>query len=142
MTIFDLSEATAKPQSIPPARDVSASREVRFRLLTGMMESTSPMPDLSDLIARPSWQKDAACRGYGTERFILPTGSREVREAKRICSRCPVTEQCLTFALRDPGIKGIWAGTSARERDRMRAVARKAKVDLLASSSEASTAAS
>jgi hypothetical protein len=148
MTICDLSDVTSRPQGLPvkpqgtaPAR-YSASREVRSWLLTGLMESTSAMPELSDLISRPAWQRDAACRGQGTDRFILPKGSGEVREAKRICSHCPVSAECLSFALRDPGIKGIWAGTSARERDRMRAAARKAEVEDLASSTRASAAAS
>jgi WhiB family redox-sensing transcriptional regulator len=149
MTICDLSDVKVKPQNVPPrAQSISqprngpASKEVRSWLLAGMMQATSPMPDVTDLISRPSWHKDAACRGKGTEKFILPKGSGELLEAKRTCDSCPVTEECLKFALNDPGIKGIWAGTSARERDRMRAAARKANADGLASSSETSAAAS
>jgi WhiB family redox-sensing transcriptional regulator len=138
LTNIDTSEATAEPETSARARRVSASEEFRSWLFTGMMASTRAMPDLIDLISRPSWQKDAACRGQGAERFVLPKGSGEAREAKRICSRCPVTEECLRFALREPGIKGIWAGTSARERDRMRAAARRASVDVPPSSSETS----
>jgi len=141
MTIFDLNEDAANPRSIAPAPNVSASRETRSWLLSGMMQSTSPMPDVSDLILRPSWHKDAACRGHGAELFVLPSGSADVSYARRVCSRCPVTEQCLQFALRDPSTKGIWAGTSARQRDRMRVAARKAKADVLASSPDASAAA-
>jgi WhiB family redox-sensing transcriptional regulator len=149
MTICDLSDITVMAKSIPlrakvasPTQYASASREAKSWLLTGLMESTSPMPELSDLIARPAWHQDAACRGQGSDRFILPKGSGEVREAKRICERCPVAAQCLSFALDDPGIKGIWAGTSARERDRMRAAARTARLDILATSPEATAAAS
>ena len=38
--------------------------------------------------------------------------------AKRVCARCPVTEQCLAYAL-DGDEVGIWGGTTNAERNAM-----------------------
>lgn len=48
-----------------------------------------------------------------------------VREAKRMCARCPVRPECLEECLAmpdDPG--GIWGGTTPRERGQLRATGR------------------
>jgi Transcription factor WhiB len=124
MTIIERSSEVASARDVPLSRDGSANRDMTAWMLARMMESTSPLPDMSDLISRPAWQKRAACRGDGTERFFPPAGAADMLEARRICNTCPVTEECLQFALHDPGLKGIWAGTSGRQRIRMRALAR------------------
>ena len=42
-----------------------------------------------------------------------------------ICAACPVRRQCLDFALNNPlGQYGIWGGTTAYERRRMRTTMR------------------
>ena len=128
MTIIERSSKVANARDLSVAREVSATRDMTAWMLARMMESTSPLPDMSDLISRPAWQKQAACRGDGTERFFPPAGAADMLEARRICNSCPVTAECLKFALNDPGLKGIWAGTSGRQRIRMRALARGADV--------------
>ncbi|MEU4657764.1 WhiB family transcriptional regulator [Streptomyces sp. NPDC023723] len=37
-------------------------------------------------------------------------------EAKSVCRRCPVTEQCLAWAVVAGPVEGIWGGTTERER--------------------------
>ena len=78
------------------------------------------------LLAAPSdmaWREHAACRNLSvTEATIFfPTRgqSSEVDAAKKVCATCPVTNDCLQFAL-DHHCLGIWGGTSERERSRLR----------------------
>lgn len=42
------------------------------------------------------------------------------RPAKAVCAECLVREEYLSFALADPHLEGIWGGTTARERGRLR----------------------
>ena len=49
--------------------------------------------------------------------FSLDLGDE--RKAKNICVGCPVKEPCLEFALKHDE-KGVWGGTSDRERNRIR----------------------
>lgn len=43
--------------------------------------------------------------------------------AKKICHDCDIEAACLTIALADPELEGIWGGTTHRERQTMRAMA-------------------
>jgi WhiB family redox-sensing transcriptional regulator len=130
MTIMERSSEAVNPRDVALAREVSAHRDMTAWMLARMMESTAPLPDMSDLISRPAWQKQAACRGDGTERFFPPAGAADMLEARRVCNSCPVIDECLHFALSDPGLKGIWAGTSGRQRIRMRALARNGNISV------------
>ncbi|MEU8591730.1 WhiB family transcriptional regulator [Streptomyces sp. NPDC048664] len=69
------------------------------------------------------WLRYAACVDEDPELFF-PVGSTgpavtEVAEAKRVCHRCPVMEECLTWALRSGQTSGVWGGTDERERTRL-----------------------
>jgi WhiB family redox-sensing transcriptional regulator len=72
------------------------------------------------------WQQDAECRGADANLFFAPTHQetkeeRAVREgqAKSVCARCPVREQCLRFALATREPHGIWGGLNEIERRHM-----------------------
>lgn len=69
---------------------------------------------------RPAWFALAACRGAGVDQFVT-RDSRAATRAREVCAGCPVRVECLDYALDDPSIVGIWGGTSARERSRLRA---------------------
>jgi WhiB family redox-sensing transcriptional regulator len=84
------------------------------------MRSVDPLPDLSSLLQRPRWQRRAACRGKGVDNFFPLDGSSRMRAAV-MCGRCPVAKECMDYALDHPSLKGIWAGTSERGRNRIRA---------------------
>ncbi|MFI6208287.1 WhiB family transcriptional regulator [Streptomyces sp. NPDC051041] len=67
------------------------------------------------------WLRSAACAGEDPELFF-PVGAagpalRDTEAAKRICSRCPVITECLTFALSSGQTSGVWGGTCEEERD-------------------------
>jgi WhiB family redox-sensing transcriptional regulator len=67
------------------------------------------------------WLRSAACVDEDPELFF-PVGTagpalRDVTAAKRICARCPVTDDCLSFALGSGRASGVWGGTCEEERD-------------------------
>jgi WhiB family transcriptional regulator, redox-sensing transcriptional regulator len=73
--------------------------------------------------ARMEWLGNAACAGEDPELFF-PVGTsgpalRDVAEAKRVCARCPVSEECLTWALDNGQTSGVWGGTGEDERRRL-----------------------
>lgn len=42
--------------------------------------------------------------------------ARATAKAKAICSKCPIIEECFTYALETDQRHGIWGGTSPSER--------------------------
>lgn len=72
-----------------------------------------------------AWRLGAACRNENSELFFPEGSGLRVAEqegvAKRICSRCLVRPQCLTWALTAPEADGIWGGTTPSERRLLRA---------------------
>ena len=76
--------------------------------------------------AQPSldtWQHRGACRGPQAAVFFPPPqferkverAERE-RRAKEICAGCPVTGECLDYALTIREPHGIWGGLNEGER--------------------------
>ncbi|MFE2110001.1 WhiB family transcriptional regulator [Kitasatospora sp. NPDC059463] len=72
-----------------------------------------------------NWRQSARCRGTDPELFF-PIGSStsfatlvQSDEAKAVCGRCPVSRQCLEWALDQP-VEGVWGGTTEAERRAMR----------------------
>jgi WhiB family redox-sensing transcriptional regulator len=43
-----------------------------------------------------------------------------VMAAKSVCGNCELTTACLTYALANPELDGIWGATTPRERRNMR----------------------
>ncbi|MFC9836448.1 WhiB family transcriptional regulator [Rhodococcus sp. NPDC127530] len=69
-----------------------------------------------------SWRLRALCRSMDPYLFFAPEDEpkgprvRREREAKRICSQCPVVDQCRTYALSARERYGVWGGTSEDDR--------------------------
>lgn len=77
-------------------------------------------------IARPEpWMVDAACVGTDPEAFF-PEKGQVSKEAKKVCLGCPVTLDCLAYALRNGERFGLWGGLSERERRRLKYTGRNA----------------
>jgi WhiB family redox-sensing transcriptional regulator len=79
------------------------------------------------------WRHNAVCRDEDPELFF-PIGNTgpallQIEEAKAVCRRCPVTEQCLQWALESVTADGVWGGLSEDERRAMkrRAARRRAR---------------
>jgi WhiB family redox-sensing transcriptional regulator len=71
-----------------------------------------------------NWRHNAVCREEDPELFfpIGNTGSAllQIEEAKAVCRRCPVMDQCLQWALESGEETGVWGGLSEDERRAMR----------------------
>ena len=63
------------------------------------------------------WMAEAVCASADPEEWF-PVKGASAHRAKRICSTCPVIDECLQFAL-DNNETGIWGGTSHSERLRV-----------------------
>ncbi|MDN5717951.1 MAG: WhiB family transcriptional regulator [Janibacter sp.] len=66
----------------------------------------------------------AACEGEDLDIFF-PVGSAgpalwQAQRATSICAGCPVTEECLSYALRTGQDHGIWGGLTSEERRGLR----------------------
>jgi WhiB family redox-sensing transcriptional regulator len=70
------------------------------------------------------WRHRAICREADPELFF-PIGTTgpallQIQEAKAVCHRCPVTEQCLRWALESGQEHGVCGGRSEDERRAMK----------------------
>ena len=94
------------------------------------------LPSLTALQAlraeHSGWMTLAECRGMDPELFFPLVGRgnndpEEIRLAKQVCGQCPVSKPCLDYALAMNEMwRGIWGGTTPRERRRIRAQLRRA----------------
>ncbi|MCU1616680.1 MAG: Transcription factor WhiB [Frankiales bacterium] len=72
-----------------------------------------------------AWRRKALCAQTDPEAFFPEKGG-STRDAKRVCTGCPVRAECLRFALVNDERFGIWGGLSERERRRVRLERREA----------------
>lgn len=80
-----------------------------------MTDEFTPLP--LDHAQPEAWMTDASCAEVDGDLFF-PNKGETSDEAKRICASCPVARQCLERGINEPF--GVWAGTTARQRRRMR----------------------
>ncbi|OIN79980.1 WhiB family transcriptional regulator [Mycobacterium malmoense] len=67
-----------------------------------------------------AWTTQARCNGHNPDTWFPHTGQSDLeRTAKTICSRCPVTTECLNHALDFDEHYGIWGGLTQTERRRL-----------------------
>ena len=64
------------------------------------------------------WMPEGKCRDMDPSIFF-PSDGLGVQEAQRICADCPVSEDCLEYALANRIDHGVWGGRSERERRRL-----------------------
>jgi hypothetical protein len=65
-----------------------------------------------------SWVVHGACKVIGAPTWLFFPGLGDqatVDAALKVCNTCRVTDQCLTYALRNNS-EGIWGGTTGRQR--------------------------
>lgn len=65
-----------------------------------------------------AWQEHALCHQTDPEAFFPEKGGT-TRAALRVCESCPVTRQCLDYALTNREEYGVWGGTSREHRRRL-----------------------
>lgn len=78
------------------------------------------------------WRHSALCRDEDPELFF-PIGTsgpaeRQIEEGKAVCRRCPVTRECLQWALETGQDAGVWGGMSEDERRALKRRTQRAKV--------------
>jgi WhiB family redox-sensing transcriptional regulator len=66
------------------------------------------------------WRHAAACREVDPELFF-PIGNSgpallQIEEAKQVCRRCSVMDECLRWAIDSGQDAGVWGGMSEDER--------------------------
>lgn len=61
------------------------------------------------------WRSLRACKGMSVTMFF-PKNRSEFVKARNICRSCPVSEQCLEYAVSRQILYGVWGGTGERER--------------------------
>ncbi|MGA2305864.1 MAG: WhiB family transcriptional regulator [Acidimicrobiales bacterium] len=71
-----------------------------------------------------TWMERAQCRGEDPSLWF-PSLATDPVKARVICSICPVSKECLEYALGQVDLTGIWAGTSGKQRQKMRSGRRK-----------------
>jgi len=65
------------------------------------------------------WAQQALC-GQTNSEIFFPSQDDPGTEAKRVCRRCPVRAECLTFAMANDERFGIWGGLDPEERRNLR----------------------
>lgn len=80
------------------------------------------------------WRHHAVCRDEDPELFF-PIGTSgpakaQTEEAKAVCRRCPVVDECLAWALESGEDFGVWGGLSEEERREQRARRRRRELNL------------
>jgi WhiB family transcriptional regulator, redox-sensing transcriptional regulator len=70
-------------------------------------------------VESPDWFAEAECRG-APQHIFYPHRGEPTEAAKAICARCPVSVECLAYALDHGEQIGVWGGASERERRAMR----------------------
>ncbi|WP_307168296.1 WhiB family transcriptional regulator [Streptomyces sp. B3I7] len=65
-----------------------------------------------------SWGEKAACQLVDPDSLFVEGSAQH--HAKSICSTCPVTTECLTYALENRIEHGVWGGMTDRERRALR----------------------
>lgn len=81
-------------------------------------------PAALELTRNYDWRDDSACRHEDPE-LHFPIGNTgpallQIEEAKAVCRRCPVVEECLNWALETKQESGVWGGLSEDERYALR----------------------
>ena len=80
---------------------------------------------------KDSWRDEALCIGKEVFQVLIDEGIKNdnplIKEAKKICSPCPVKEDCKKegLSVADPDIRGVRGGLSATE---LRRIKRKEKI--------------
>lgn len=83
-----------------------------------------------------AWVQRSACKGLDPIIFY-PATDEEADEAKDVCARCPVLDDCLEHAISNREHNGVWGG--ATERERQRIIRRRRRMRAIGAKAEAAT---
>jgi hypothetical protein len=102
------------------------------RLASTNRQLASPPPPVSPGVGERDWRLETACAQVDPELFFPDPGQApQAAAAKQVCAGCPVRGPCLEAAVHGPQARddhtGIFAGTTASDRVRLRGRASMAK---------------
>jgi WhiB family redox-sensing transcriptional regulator len=116
---MELNDDTRCPGSGQQAREladvvpITASQRQPHPAATGGRARSKALPD-----------GRGACQDADPELFFPstygPGSAAQVAAARGVCGRCDFARACLRAALDQPGVDGIWAGTTPRQRGELR----------------------
>lgn len=72
-----------------------------------------------------NWAEQANCKDMNKSLFF-PASVRELKQAKQVCSTCPVSADCLQYATDNALEYGVWGGLGESDRLRLARDARRA----------------
>ena len=77
--------------------------------------TTQPAPD-------KTWASRGSCASHPDPDLWFAEENDTPRrdQAETICRACPVAADCLRYALALPGLHGVWAATTPRQRTKLR----------------------
>jgi WhiB family transcriptional regulator, redox-sensing transcriptional regulator len=106
-------------------RSRAGQTSLHDRLAAANQQLASPPPPVEHGDGDRDWRLDAACTDVDPELFFPEPGQvPQAAQAKAVCAGCAVRGPCLEAALHGPQAHddhaGIFAGTTARERVRLR----------------------
>jgi WhiB family redox-sensing transcriptional regulator len=68
-----------------------------------------------------TWRDVAACRERsGVDFFPFSEDIVAINRVKEVCAVCPVTDECLMYAIETRQVDGVWGGYTPRERTYLR----------------------
>jgi WhiB family transcriptional regulator, redox-sensing transcriptional regulator len=95
---------------------------VKYFTSTGVARGglTDDQPRRREGVDTMDWRHIAACREVDPELFF-PIGNSgpallQIEEAKQVCRRCSVLDECLRWAIDSGQDAGVWGGLSEDER--------------------------
>jgi WhiB family redox-sensing transcriptional regulator len=74
---------------------------------------------MSTQLLNRDWTELSLCRKMDKDLFF-PDSYSGVKKAKEICSKCPVSRQCLQYAMNNDITYGVWGGLGETDRLRLR----------------------
>ncbi|MEI2717915.1 MAG: WhiB family transcriptional regulator [Candidatus Nanopelagicales bacterium] len=94
------------------------------------MSITTSVPAVTPAAVPPSlgfWAERSACLSVADPEIFFPSesDSQRANRAKQVCAMCPVMDVCLEYAMQVSTLDGVWGGTTAQERKRMRRARRR-----------------
>lgn len=67
-------------------------------------------------VAALPWHRKARCYKIDVDFYPYEKDKAAEEKAKRVCARCPVQEECLSWAIENGEQWGIWGGKTPEER--------------------------
>lgn len=72
-----------------------------------------------ELQQNPDWMEYASCSGLDPDLWF-PERGKQPTKALKVCAVCPVSADCLEYALKEGLRAGVFGGTTERQRRKLR----------------------